>query len=164
MGWLLSVGSYSARSGEHGTQDVGGLWNYSWRTGIDENAEPVHNSMYRYLWSNGPKECVPTAICSVLHPRSPLENPRAFRKTLISCSAATVSLPSAPTASSRTTHRALAPRSATTKRQPIERETPLGSRKRPWLRRRWTFCATTWPFAGAQGASICASAQWVATT
>lgn len=39
-------------------QDVGGLWNYSWRTGIDENAEPVHNSMYRYLWSNGPKECL----------------------------------------------------------------------------------------------------------
>ena len=36
--------------------DWGGLWNYSWRTGLDENGEPVHNSMYRYLWSNGPKE------------------------------------------------------------------------------------------------------------
>ena len=34
----------------------GGLWNYNWRTGLDEFGEPVHNSMYRYLWSNGPKE------------------------------------------------------------------------------------------------------------
>jgi len=34
----------------------GGLWNYSWRTGLDEHGEPVHGSMYRYLWSNGPKE------------------------------------------------------------------------------------------------------------
>ena len=38
--------------------DWGGLWNYSWRTGTDEHGEPVHNSMYRYLWSNGPKECL----------------------------------------------------------------------------------------------------------
>ena len=34
----------------------GGLWNYSWRTGVDQYGEPVHGSMYRYLWSNGPKE------------------------------------------------------------------------------------------------------------
>ena len=34
----------------------GGLWNYTWRTGMDEYGEPVHCSMYRYLWSNGPKE------------------------------------------------------------------------------------------------------------
>lgn len=34
----------------------GGLWNYTWRTGLDEFGEPVHSSMYRYLWSNGPKE------------------------------------------------------------------------------------------------------------
>lgn len=34
----------------------GGLWNYTWRTGIDQYGEPVHGSMYRYLWSNGPKE------------------------------------------------------------------------------------------------------------
>ena len=34
----------------------GGLWNYDWRTGLDENGEPCHASMYRYLWSNGPKE------------------------------------------------------------------------------------------------------------
>lgn len=38
--------------------DWGGLWNYTWRTGIDEYGEPVHGSMYRYLWSNGPKECL----------------------------------------------------------------------------------------------------------
>jgi len=36
--------------------DWGGLWNYTWRSGLDENGEPVHCSMYRYLWSNGPKE------------------------------------------------------------------------------------------------------------
>ena len=34
----------------------GGLWNYTWRTGLDQYGEPVHCSMYRYLWSNGPKE------------------------------------------------------------------------------------------------------------
>ncbi|MDF9895858.1 UNVERIFIED_ORG: trimethylamine monooxygenase [Pseudomonas vranovensis] len=33
--------------------DWGGMWNYTWRTGLDE-----HGSMYRYLWSNGPKECL----------------------------------------------------------------------------------------------------------
>lgn len=38
--------------------DWGGLWNYSWRTGLDAYGEPVHGSMYRYLWSNGPKECL----------------------------------------------------------------------------------------------------------
>ena len=37
---------------------IGGMWNYSWRTGLDRNGEPVHGSMYRYLWSNGPKECL----------------------------------------------------------------------------------------------------------
>jgi trimethylamine monooxygenase len=37
-------------------EDWGGLWNYTWRTGLDEHGEPVHCSMYRYLWSNGPKE------------------------------------------------------------------------------------------------------------
>merc|ERR1711981_1093765 len=34
----------------------GGLWNYNWRCGTDQNGEPVHGSMYRYLWSNAPKE------------------------------------------------------------------------------------------------------------
>ena len=38
--------------------ELGGLWNYSWRTGVDSNGEPLHNSMYRYLWSNGPKEAL----------------------------------------------------------------------------------------------------------
>ena len=38
--------------------DWGGLWNYTWRTGLDEHGEPVHGTMYRYLWSNGPKECL----------------------------------------------------------------------------------------------------------
>ena len=53
--------------------DWGGLWNYTWRTGTDQYGEKVHGSMYRsvsvssqhqlylasrYLWSNGPKECL----------------------------------------------------------------------------------------------------------
>ena len=36
----------------------GGLWNYSWRTGLGADGTAVHNSMYRHLWSNGPKECL----------------------------------------------------------------------------------------------------------
>ena len=32
------------------------MWNYNWRTGVDEAGDPCHGSMYRYLWSNGPKE------------------------------------------------------------------------------------------------------------
>lgn len=39
-------------------EDWGGIWNYTWRTGLDEFGEPVHGSMYRYLWSNGPKEAL----------------------------------------------------------------------------------------------------------
>ena len=39
-------------------EDWGGLWNYSWRTGSDQYGDTIHNSMYRYLWSNGPKECL----------------------------------------------------------------------------------------------------------
>ena len=38
--------------------DLGGMWNYTWRTGVGAYGEPVHGSMYRYLWSNGPKECL----------------------------------------------------------------------------------------------------------
>jgi trimethylamine monooxygenase len=38
--------------------DLGGMWNYTWRTGLCAHGEPVHGSMYRYLWSNGPKECL----------------------------------------------------------------------------------------------------------
>ncbi|MEM9217006.1 MAG: NAD(P)/FAD-dependent oxidoreductase [Cyanobacteria bacterium P01_F01_bin.150] len=39
----------------------GGLWNFTWRIGLDEHGESVHGSMYRYLWSNGPKECLELA-------------------------------------------------------------------------------------------------------
>jgi trimethylamine monooxygenase len=39
-------------------EDWGGLWNYSWRTGSDQYGDTIPNSMYRYLWSNGPKECL----------------------------------------------------------------------------------------------------------
>ncbi len=38
--------------------DLGGMWNYTWRTGLGEYGEPLHASMYKYLWSNGPKECL----------------------------------------------------------------------------------------------------------
>ena len=38
--------------------DWGGLWNFTWRTGVDQHGEPEHGSMYRFLWSNGPKECL----------------------------------------------------------------------------------------------------------
>lgn len=38
--------------------DWGGQWNSSWRIGLNEHGEPVHSSMYRHLWSNGPKECL----------------------------------------------------------------------------------------------------------
>ncbi|KAI1698773.1 flavin-binding monooxygenase-like domain-containing protein [Ditylenchus destructor] len=34
----------------------GGMWNFTWRTGLDESGEPVHNSMYHHLWINAPKE------------------------------------------------------------------------------------------------------------
>ena len=36
----------------------GGLWNLTWRTGVDEWGEPQHCSQYRDLFSNGPKECL----------------------------------------------------------------------------------------------------------
>lgn len=35
---------------------IAGMWNYSWRTGTDENGETCPNSQYHNLWSNGPKE------------------------------------------------------------------------------------------------------------
>ena len=38
--------------------DWGGMWNYTWRTGLDQYGEPVHGSMYKHLWSNAPKECL----------------------------------------------------------------------------------------------------------
>ena len=56
----------AARNGNRGVDivcfekqtDWGGQWNYTWRTGLDEHGEPVHSSMYRNLWSNGPKEAL----------------------------------------------------------------------------------------------------------
>ena len=36
----------------------GGLWNFSWRTGLDQWGENVHCSQYQDLFSNGPKECL----------------------------------------------------------------------------------------------------------
>jgi trimethylamine monooxygenase len=47
--------------------DWGGLWNYSWRTGSDQYGDPIPNSMYRYLWSNGPKECLEFADYSLIN-------------------------------------------------------------------------------------------------
>lgn len=37
-------------------QQVGGQWVYNWRTGLDQYGEQVHNSMYRQLIVNEPKE------------------------------------------------------------------------------------------------------------
>ena len=39
-------------------EDYGGLWNYSWRTGTDQYGDSIHNSMYRHMWDNAPKECL----------------------------------------------------------------------------------------------------------
>jgi trimethylamine monooxygenase len=36
----------------------GGIWCFTYRTGTDEYGEPIHSSMYKHLWSNGPKECL----------------------------------------------------------------------------------------------------------
>lgn len=32
------------------------MWRYTWQTGVDEHGDPVHCSMYKFLWTNGPKE------------------------------------------------------------------------------------------------------------
>lgn len=39
-------------------KDWGGLWQYTWQTGVDHNGDPVHGSMYRHLFTNLPKEVV----------------------------------------------------------------------------------------------------------
>jgi cation diffusion facilitator CzcD-associated flavoprotein CzcO len=36
--------------------NVGGTWNYTDRTGVDENGLPILSSMYKYLHTNLPKE------------------------------------------------------------------------------------------------------------
>lgn len=33
-----------------------GLWNYTWKTGVDTHGEPIHNTMYQGLFINAPKE------------------------------------------------------------------------------------------------------------
>ena len=88
--------------------DWGGLWNYTWRTGVDENGEPVHCSMYRYLWTNGPKEGLEFADYSFEEhfgtqiasypPRAVLQDWTArtagtqrFRKSMVSASACAMS-------------------------------------------------------------------------
>jgi len=38
--------------------NLGGLWNFCFQSGFDEFGEPVHGSMYKNLWSNGPKEAL----------------------------------------------------------------------------------------------------------
>lgn len=66
--------------------EIGGMWNYTWRTGLDQNGEPVHGSMYRYLWSNGPKECLEFADYSFEeHFKKPIPSypPRAVLKDYI---------------------------------------------------------------------------------
>jgi trimethylamine monooxygenase len=37
-------------------ETYGGLWNYTWRTGVDSNGEAIHNTMYQGLYINAPKE------------------------------------------------------------------------------------------------------------
>ncbi len=37
-------------------KEMGGTWNYEWRTGVDEHGEVTHSSLYRHLWTNSPKE------------------------------------------------------------------------------------------------------------
>lgn len=36
----------------------GGMWNITWKTGIDSSGENIPNSMYNNLWTNNAKECV----------------------------------------------------------------------------------------------------------
>lgn len=63
---ILRAFALAAKAGDTDTEvvcfekqdDWGGLWNYTWRTGVDRFGEPEHGSMYRFLWSNGPKECL----------------------------------------------------------------------------------------------------------
>ncbi len=53
----------------------GGMWNYTWRTGVGKYGEPLHASMYKYLWSNGPKECLEFADYTFLdHFKKPISS------------------------------------------------------------------------------------------
>ena len=37
-------------------EEFGGMWNYTPRHGMDKYGNHIHNSMYKFLWSNVPKE------------------------------------------------------------------------------------------------------------
>ncbi len=53
----------------------GGMWNYTWRTGVGKYGEPIHGSMYKYLWSNGPKECLEFADYTFMeHFKTPISS------------------------------------------------------------------------------------------
>ncbi|NQD70072.1 NAD(P)/FAD-dependent oxidoreductase [Sphingobacterium shayense] len=53
----------------------GGMWNFTWRTGVGKYGEPLHGSMYKYLWSNGPKECLEFADYTFLeHFKKPISS------------------------------------------------------------------------------------------
>ena len=76
----------------------GSLWADDWRTGLDANGEPCHGSMYRYLWSNGPKEGLEFAYFASL-----LSSSRASRSaTSASKRALSSGIPSRPIITSRT--------------------------------------------------------------
>lgn len=56
-------------------ENWGGMWNYTWRTGVGKYGEPLHGSMYKYLWSNGPKECLEFADYTFMdHFKQPLSS------------------------------------------------------------------------------------------
>src|SRR5690554_663907 len=38
--------------------DWGGMWNYTWRTGVGKYGETIYGSTLRYLWFNGTKEAL----------------------------------------------------------------------------------------------------------
>ena len=59
----------------------GGLCNYAWQTGLYANGETCHASVYRYLWSKGPKECLESAdypLKNILENKSLLTYPDRF--------------------------------------------------------------------------------------
>ena len=38
----------------------GRFWNLAYKTGVGEYGDPVHRSMYQFLWSGAPKESIET--------------------------------------------------------------------------------------------------------
>ena len=37
-----------------------GFWNLTYKKGVDQYGDPVHRSMYQFLWSGAPKESIET--------------------------------------------------------------------------------------------------------